>query len=331
MASNPIIYIAGKGYSYQHFDPFLGHIQQHFESILQLIKIRTPDGNETKINLYLEASNENQIYAHAKRLSKEAALYEIRFSAGLSYHVWLSSRYILADYNFFNWLDRCKFNNKELRKRGRKGFLADFGYFISSYYIILHELAHIVLGHCDYIKDVMKIEALEEYTTQKSSLPDDVIKLRKAFEAEADRQAGTWLAGFFNLSLGPNSNGVDFMFPSKDEAYQFYIYSITSLFILLQQLCQRSCFIHPLPSQRQNIVVMSLLSCFEMLPFTDRTVLVTKLLNDMISASKSLGLVGAQSQSEIAQNAIDMIFVDSVTIDTNIRKFQHIVTSNLGS
>lgn len=321
------MYIGGDGYSYEHFDPILGQISSHFESIIRNLRIKTPLGKDVNIDLYLDATDPEVINAHAKRTSKENSTYEIRFSAGLSYHVWLSSRYILADYKFFNWLEKCKIKKKEIRKKGRKEFLADFSYFTCSYYIILHELAHIVLGHCDFINDEMGLDAWEEFNIDSASLTENDIKIRKAFEAEADRQAGVWLAAFFANALGPDSKGIDFVFPSKNEAYEFYIYSITAVFVLLQQLSQRICTIHPLPNQRQNIVSMAILQYFDKFEKYNRNQFVKQLITSMASAGNSLGLEGSRSAIEIAQNALEMVYVDQIVKETNIRRFQHIVVS----
>lgn len=116
MTKKSIIYISGPGYSFEHFEPFLSHIHSHFEKIIDLLKIQTPDGQKTTIELYVDACNPDKINAHAKRVSKQDSIYEIRLSAGLSYHVWLASRYVLAGKNYFAWLDKCKIEKKEIRK-----------------------------------------------------------------------------------------------------------------------------------------------------------------------------------------------------------------------
>lgn len=253
----PIIYIKGPGYSYSAFEPYLKSINDHFNSILNTLEISLPNGQKAKIDLIVEAANPNEIRAYAKRISPDGS-YLIRLSAGLSYHVWLASRFILANHNFFKWLDRCKIKKKEIRKTGRKEFLANFSFFLADYYILLHEISHVVLGHCDYIHEVMKIDALSEHDDQNLNQDEHNIRIRKAFEAEADRQAGEWLVGFFENSLGKTGRGVDFIFPGKLDAYEFFSHVITAVFVMFQQISKTENPIHPKPNQRQFILLSAI-------------------------------------------------------------------------
>src|SRR5699024_9571531 len=128
--------------------------------------------------------------AYAKRTNRDDRSYEVRMTAGLSYHVWLASRVFAMDYDFFPWLKKCKIVDPSFRKLGRKGIVADFAYYISNYYILLHEISHVVLGHCDFIHDEMGLDVLDEFNSNDKCFSVDEVRVRRAFEAEADRQAG---------------------------------------------------------------------------------------------------------------------------------------------
>lgn len=133
-SKKPIIYINGPGYSYSHFEPYLTNINDHFNSIIKTLNIVTPQGNKVDIDLLVEATNPNEINAYAKRGFSDGS-YVIRLSAGLSYHVWLASRFMLADHNFFKWIENCEIKTKEIMEIGRKEYLANFSFF---YIRLLH-------------------------------------------------------------------------------------------------------------------------------------------------------------------------------------------------
>lgn len=321
----PILYIAGPGYSYEHFEPLLASIFTHFDEILKSLLVRSPSGNTTAIELFIEATSHEEVYAKARRVSKEESAYEVRLSAGLSYHIWLASRAILANYEFFDWLERCRLTSKDARKKGRKAILSDYAYFLSSYYVLLHEIAHIVLGHCDFIEENMMLGALEEFDGCENLKDGSWVRIRKAFEAEADRQAGVWLFSFFDSALGASGKGVDIIFPSRKEVYQFYAYAVTTILVLFQQLSQRADHLHPLPNQRQSIVILAALSFFEKYKPLEKDEYLRNSIINMQMASEAFGLIGAGSLIDICKNAIDMAFVDEVIQETQIRTYQHTV------
>lgn len=99
-SKNPIIYIGGPGWSFDQFEPLIDKVGVHFEEIIKCLDIRRPDGRRININLFVEGSSPEKIRAYAKRISDEDSLYEIRMSAGLSYHIWLASRLFEIEYEF---------------------------------------------------------------------------------------------------------------------------------------------------------------------------------------------------------------------------------------
>lgn len=321
-----ILYIKGEEFSPDKFQSLLDDLMATFEKIINSMEVISPLGIKTKIDIHIELTNPQQNRAVAKRTSKQNGIYEIRLNAGLSHHVWLVSRFVLADKAFFPWIDQCNIIEESVKIKGAREFLADYSYFIGSYCIILHELAHIILGHCDYIADEMGMDAWEEF--EKTTISEEHIAIRKAFEAEADRQAGTWLAAFFNMSLGPSLKGIALQFPSQHESYEFYVYSITALLVMLRQLSQEKSILHPLPRQRQTTIIMALLKYNENNNIHSNIISAQRLLEHMVAAGNDLGLVGATNIFEIGNNAINLSFVDDVIERTGIRNFQHTVTQN---
>lgn len=326
-SKKPIIYIGGPGYSYEHFEPLVSQIGAHFDAILRTLKATRPDGKTTHIELFVEASGDpDAVSAKAKRVCEEPAVYEIRMTTGLSYHVWLASRALAGEYDFLPWFKQLKINDKSQRKIGRKELLADFAYFIGSYYILLHEISHVLLGHCDYVIDEMGFDTLDEFEEKSQGLSPDEIRIKKAFEAEADRQAGEFLSGFFESSLGRNGLGVHLTFPSRKHVYEFYVYAITLVFVLLQQLTQRKGEIHPKPNERQYIVLSSLTKYLEMNSPEQHDMLMQHVTMKAIEAGDKTGLIGSFDVLEVAKNALGLGFVDDVVKETGIRRYQHIVS-----
>lgn len=326
---NPVIYIGGPGYDqgfFQNFDPVLAGISEHFESILRSLCINTRDGTPISIDLFVNASDPDNLEAFAKP-DIIGSSYRIVLSAGLSYHLWLASRFVLTDYEFFRWVRNCKIQ-KRAGAPSRKERLADFSFYITIYYILLHELAHIVLGHCDYFAQTIN-QAVSEFERTAPRLTEEQLQISRGFEAEADRQAGEWLVAFFESALGPSGRGIDIQFPSRLAAYEFYTYTITSVFVLFQQLTQRMGKRHPLPNQRQFVVLNGVDTCLRRYKPLDRDVLFPRVTLLMSEAGRRMGLLGAQTPEETALSAFSMLYVDDVIRETKIRSFQLHVSADL--
>lgn len=320
---NPVIYIGGPGYSREQFEPLIASIGEHLDEFLRTISITAPDGKPTTIELFVEASTHEATKAYAKRVSREKRIYEVRMTAGLSYNIWLASRAFATTYDFFPWLNQCKIMDASLRKSGRREIVADFAYYISSYYILLHEISHVILGHCDYVQDEMGLESLDEFSDELRPLTDEEVRTRRAFEAEADRQAGEFLVAFFENSLGDDGLGVHLRFPSRKCVYEFYAYAITSVFVLLQQLTQRKGLIHPKPNERQYILISSLAKYFQLHQKEQFNLVQRHAYMAMLQAGEKMGLIGSYNVADVMNNALALSWVDDVVNETGIRKYQH--------
>lgn len=321
---HPILYIGGPGYSYEHFLPLIDGIQEHFDELLSRLKISTPRGEPVEIRLNVEAATHDQIRAHAKRVGN-IPTYEIKMTAGLSYHLWLASRALASDVNYLPWIAQCKIKDNTQRKRGRREILADYAYHMSTYMVLLHEISHVVLGHCDYVKDVMGFESLDEFQDEQKVMTQEEIRVRRAFEAEADRQAGEFLAGFFDSSLGESGVGEHITFPSRRHAYEFYVYCVTLAFVLIQQLSQRKGVIHPLPNERQYIIVSAISGYMKIHKPGEMDFIQKHATTSMIKAASKMGLIDGDDLMAIINSAFSLNFVDDVIKETGIKGFQHVL------
>lgn len=319
---NPILIIKGPGYSYDYFEPLLFDIEKHFNLIINTMNIKTPDNKKVTIKLSIEATNPDSISANAKRIDKENAIYEIKLTAGLSYHIWLASRFIEADFQYYSWIDKCKIIEEELKEKNIKVILADTTYYILTYYILLHEFSHIILGHCDYVQDSMNIESLNEFEDKSEILSEKEFNIRRMFEAEADRQAGELVIGFFDKSLGKDKLGNHFKFPNTEAVFEFYTYSITSIFTLLQQLTLRQKSIHPLPNERQIILINSMKKYLDKNYKESDAILMLSLVY-MMDAGEKLGLIESYNYQDVIKASMGMSWIDNVIKSSGIREYKH--------
>ncbi|MUK79138.1 hypothetical protein GNP84_19895 [Aliivibrio fischeri] len=316
-------YIRGCGYSYEEFEPLIGSIDEHFQSFINTLDIMTPDGKKVKISLFLDVFNPEKVSATAKRVSKDNAEYRVDMSAGLAYQVWVASQIFASDVDYFSWWKKVKIIDKSQSKVGKKQILADFAYYIGSYYIILHEISHIILGHCDYIADEMRFDSLDEFGTNEKELTSKELEIRYAFEAEADRQAGEFVAAFFNLSLGKYGLGNHIRFPSRSHVHEFFIYSISAVFALIQQLTGERSGIHPEPKKRQYIVASAYQKYLEDYHKNEIEALNEKFIHIMADSGKDLGIKGAGDLLEIARTALSLIRIDDIKKEISIKSYQH--------
>lgn len=319
-----IFFIQPQGYKYENFEPLFTQIEEHFNRILSFLRISTPLGKQTSIKLIVDVFNPEKISAYAKRVTKDPAIYEIKINAGLSYYLWTASRaFAIPEYDLLPWVEECTINNERLRQSSQKEVLADYAFFLISYYVILHEISHVVLGHLDYLNDEMNLNYLSEFQDEKKEYCSKEIKIRKAFEAEADRQAGELLIAFFEDSLGINGLGGYLLFPSRVHAYEFYVYAITAVFRILQDLTQREGIIHPKPNERMYTLIASLSKYFSQNLPDEHDRIYVHAVKSCLEAGKKFLVIDSFDPLTVALNAHNLAFVDDVVREINIRSYQH--------
>lgn len=241
--------------------------------------------------------------------------------AGISYRLWGTSRVFASDYLLLPWVEYCRVSDELNKELNIKEVLANYAYFISSYYVILHEISHVVLGHSDFLVDaeakyLSKFQDKEERAFQRA-------RLRKAYEAEADRQAGELLLCFFENSLGIGQTGGYLIFPSRLYAYEFYVYAIASIFRTLQDLNPEETACYPSNSERLYILIASLDKYFERNFPEERDEFYFHAVKTCFEAGKKLTILNSYNPLIIMKNAHNLSFVDDVIREANLRKYQH--------
>ena len=260
------------------------------------------------------ATNPDVYKANAERVSKDPPKYEINMSAGISYHVWLFSQAFSHESNILlPWIDQIRISDQRLQKIGINSILAGFAYHLGSYLIILHEISHICLGHVDYLKDV-GIEHLSPYKIRR---------IIKAFEADADEQAGRWLVGFFECWFGENGFWKDLSFPSRFHMYEFYMCAIVLVFTNLQYFLAQEDLTHPQPNERVFIQLNSLSKYFSQNLPEEHDEIFLHALNSCFDACKKTLVVDFKDLDSLARILSELTFVEDVIKETKIRDYQH--------
>lgn len=302
-------------YNNHEFNPLITQIETHLNRILSNLTISTPSGKSTVIKLNIDNSKSEKISAYAKRKSKEPGNYEVIINAGMSHYLrGYSSVFAFEELNLLSWTEQCKINDERIKKLGKKEILAGYAFFLGSYFILLHEISHIVLGHLDYL--------IDEIDKESRNSPEN-IKIKKAFEAEADRQAGELLLFFFENSLGKNGLGGDLSFPSRLHVYEFYVYAITTVFRMLQDLSQKEGGVHPKPNERLYTLIASLSKYFNQNLPDQHDRIYIHAVKSCLEAGKKLQLIDSYAPWTVIQNAHNLAFVDRVVKETNLRRYQH--------
>lgn len=320
-----IFIIKPQGYQYENFEPLLAKIEDHFNRIMSYLKISTPVGNPTNLKLTVDVFNPEKISACAWRVTKDPTAYEIRMNAGLTYCLWTASRsFAIPEYNILPWVEECTINDERLKRLSKKEVLADYAFFVGCYYVLLHEISHVVLGHLDYLNDEMRLDHLSEFQDEKEQYNSSEIRIRKSFEAEADRQAGELMIVFYENSLGVHGLGGYLLFPSRLHAYEFYVYAIAAVFRVLQDLTQREGLIHPKPNERLYVLIASLSKYFKQNFPDQHDEIYLHALKSCFEAGQKFLVIDSFDPLTVMLNAYNLSFVDDdVVRETNIRNYQH--------
>lgn len=326
---NPIIYIGGPGYSYDHFEPLIGGVDHYFQDILSKLQFVRPDGTPVLIDLKIDVMNPEKVEAEAYRTDREKGIYNIRMTAGLSYYIWLASRVFEVNYNVIPWLKMLKITEPSARRDGRKKIVADFVYFICSYAVLLHELSHVVLGHTDFLADEMGNFRLNEFSEgNDKKMSEKEYRIRNAMEAEADRQSVSFLMIFIDETMGPDGLGTYLRFPSRVMVNELIVYALTILTILLQQLTAGVRAVHPSPDERQYILYSSMASYISKLRPAEAGVVTPKIYLWGMAAAKKLGLRNANEPDMLFNTALKMGQIDEVIAECNLRSYAHSIYIN---
>lgn len=222
------------------------NVKSHAEKIVSLLNISNNSGRSVSIMLSTLES-EKGVCTNVNREQRDPPIYNITLDTGLIRHLLIAAESIVDTPNHkvtFN-VGKSTVNNGELKRNSEQAISSAF--WLSANFVILHEFAHVYLGHLDYLYDDMKFDL----NTTKNTL---------SCEADADRQACQWLTEFFSVSIAKNLFYERLYFSSKAYAYEFYFYVFASFF---KDLSEEDDDTHPKSYQRLLTVFSGLLMYLE--------------------------------------------------------------------
>lgn len=323
-----ILFIQPKEYSYDLLEPQLTYFENLFREILEFLNISTPSGKPISIKLEFPICDPYIYEAQAIRVSKDPPEYKIYMSAGMSHLVWIWAQTFSHESNILlPWIDQIKVFDENLNKLGINRIIAELAYYLGSYLIILHEVSHICLGHIDYLSDNFWIDQLKNRQSEGEKIsPHEIYrkeKIQRAFEADADRQAGEWLIGIFEKYLEESKLGKCLSFPSQLHKYEFYSYAIALVFVNLQYFSTEEDPFHPKPNERIYIQSVCLAKYLSQKLTEDQGEIHLHILNLFFDVCRKTLVVDFRDLKAVGRALEKLAFVDDVLKETKIRDYQH--------
>jgi hypothetical protein len=164
-----------------------------------------PDGGSVKATIeIIEDKNNERVFKSALVAYNRAnpSEYTMQIGAGLLVQLSVIARSIAADPTQLKATTKAKLLTPEVKAMGRTEAVGQFVFHFMLQFIILHEIAHIVLGHLTWLDSESGISMINE--VEFAPLPDDEYANRQVLEADADRQAASWASGLVDYAMKSN-------------------------------------------------------------------------------------------------------------------------------
>jgi hypothetical protein len=168
--------------------------------ITQNLAFSNPAGSKVSIAVELdEWAFEKPIFSNARAKKIAEAKYAIELGMGLVAQLRVLATAIASDKTVLRAHSKAKLISDLARNAGRKEAISNFMFHYLAMFIFWHELAHIALGHLDWLGGQRGLTSIEEFSA--IPLTDYECDERRVLEADADRQASKWTAGAIDLIL----------------------------------------------------------------------------------------------------------------------------------
>lgn len=171
--------------------------------LLSGFTLHQPNGEKVSVAVKVDdLSIEKDTFRGAWAGPVSASSYQIIFGAGLIAQLSVVARGIAADKKLLRGRTNSVLLRKDVRGEGREKALGDFVFHFMVMFIVWHEVAHIALGHIDWLKKGTGLGVIDEFNY--APMPDNKYARRQTLEADADRQAATWSAAFIDEAIRRN-------------------------------------------------------------------------------------------------------------------------------
>jgi len=127
--------------------------------------------------------------------------YEIQFGIGFIARLFSLASAITADPDLLRGCTRAKISSPKIKNGDIQKVLSGFAFHYMTVFIFYHELAHVFLGHLDWLSNNAKLNVLDEFR-QELSIAGALQK--QTMEGDADRQASVWTASLIDYTLADN-------------------------------------------------------------------------------------------------------------------------------
>ncbi|CAE6729713.1 hypothetical protein R75461_03630 [Paraburkholderia nemoris] len=180
-------------------DDALGHVRSLTPKMRLVTKADDPLAVEVDIDT--NPKDRFRFYnAYAGKVDQHR--YRIRIGAGLLLQFDVFAQAMVADETVLKGMRSARFLTDAARALGKARLLHDFFFHFMVSAVFWHELAHIVLGHLDWLGAQGSEQALFELPMAASH--EDVRGASQSLEYDADRQASKWLLAVVDLALSNN-------------------------------------------------------------------------------------------------------------------------------
>lgn len=150
-----------------------------------------------------EFAYDQPIFMQAKASHCGDAHYLIEIGLGLISQLSLISKSIATNKHALRGRTKSKLLQPDIRKNGREHALGDFVFHYMLAFVMFHEVAHVALGHLDWLQKNAQLYAIEEFGYD-SQIPQSAFIHEQTLEGDADRQASLWTAAVTDYSISNN-------------------------------------------------------------------------------------------------------------------------------
>jgi hypothetical protein len=225
-----------------HHDPaslsagYLGQLRRDALASIQRAtsraRLETQTGTPVTVDVDVTTdSDDASIFYNALAGRRATNRYRVRIGAGMLLHIDILSQALVADDSVLRVSKNSDIVDPALRDRDRQAIVKSFLFHYLTALTFWHELAHIVLGHLDWLKAQGGEASMIELPTRPMSPTER--DHQRVLEADADRQAAMWVLSIFDLTISNNSH-----LRYHDEFDYFYDfgYLLTALFRMFDAL-----------------------------------------------------------------------------------------------
>ncbi|WP_129516019.1 hypothetical protein [Burkholderia stabilis] len=157
------------------------------------MRLYLPDGTPVSVDIELDEFAVNSpIFRGARAAFLAPGMYKIEIGVGLITQLYVIAKCIAFDKSHLRGRTKAKLLRHDVRKSGRANVLADCAFHYMLTFVLWHEIAHVVLGHLDWLKARTGMGIIDEFGTRP--MPDNKYTHSQTLEADADRQASIWTA-----------------------------------------------------------------------------------------------------------------------------------------